>query len=100
MNRQIREHGVQSDHVMERRSILTCPICGHKATELMPIDACVWNYDCKACGERLKPRTGDCCVYCSYGTIPCPPMQTGMCCGQDPGALDGSDCGSGRSPRP
>ncbi|TGE15005.1 hypothetical protein E5J99_13940 [Hymenobacter elongatus] len=23
----------------------------------------------------LKPLAGDCCVYCSYGTVPCPPIQ-------------------------
>ncbi|MGE0674778.1 MAG: GDCCVxC domain-containing (seleno)protein, partial [Methylibium sp.] len=21
------------------------------------------------------PKSGDCCVYCSYGTVPCPPIQ-------------------------
>jgi len=36
----------------------------------------------------LKPLTGDCCVFCSYGTVPCPPIQlrlqqgtAGGCCG-------------------
>ncbi|WP_430623644.1 GDCCVxC domain-containing (seleno)protein [Marivirga lumbricoides] len=23
----------------------------------------------------LKPKEGDCCVYCSYGSAPCPPVQ-------------------------
>ncbi|WP_312011729.1 MULTISPECIES: GDCCVxC domain-containing (seleno)protein [unclassified Bradyrhizobium] len=24
----------------------------------------------KGCGERLKPKTGNCCVFCSYGNLP------------------------------
>ncbi|MFZ3234262.1 MAG: GDCCVxC domain-containing (seleno)protein [Stellaceae bacterium] len=27
------------------------------------------------CGELLRPKTGDCCVFCSYGSMPCPPVQ-------------------------
>ena len=63
-------------------SIITCPECGHKETEKMPIDACQWFYDCKACHTILKPKKGDCCVFCSYGTVACPPMQQGdsSCC--------------------
>jgi len=63
-------------------STLTCPKCGHKATETMSTDACQWFYECKACGELLKPLQGDCCVFCSYGTVPCPPIQqsSGICC--------------------
>jgi transcription elongation factor Elf1 len=61
-------------------SMLTCPKCGHQATEIMPTDACQFFYDCKGCGERLKPKPGDCCVFCSYGSVPCPPMQAGDCC--------------------
>ena len=41
----------------------------------MPQDACRFFYDCKGCGERLKPNPGDCCVFCSYGSVPCPPIQ-------------------------
>ena len=41
----------------------------------MPTDACQFFYDCRGCGERLKPKAGDCCVFCSYGTMPCPPIQ-------------------------
>jgi hypothetical protein len=62
-------------------STLTCPACGHAAAETMPTDACQFFYDCTECGTRLKPKEGDCCVYCSYGTVPCPPIQTnGTCC--------------------
>lgn len=57
-------------------SVLTCPSCGVQASESMPENACQYFYECTGCGERLKPRAGDCCVFCSYGTVVCPPMQT------------------------
>lgn len=58
-------------------STLTCPVCGHKKEEVMPTDACQWLYECESCGAVLRPKPGDCCVYCSYGTTKCPPMQAG-----------------------
>lgn len=61
-------------------SVITCPNCGHKNDETMPTNACVFFYDCIACHSRLKPKTGDCCVFCSYGSVPCPPIQTGESC--------------------
>jgi hypothetical protein len=66
-------------------SVITCPRCGHCATETMPIDACLFFYNCKCCGEQLKPRSGDCCVFCSYGSMPCPPVQ-------ETRARDNEDC--------
>jgi hypothetical protein len=56
-------------------SILTCLHCKHAALERMPLNACQIFYDCTGCGARLKPKTGDCCVFCSYGSVPCPPIQ-------------------------
>lgn len=56
-------------------STLTCPACGHVKTETMPTDACQWFYECEHCHTVLKPKPGDCCVFCSYGTVPCPPIQ-------------------------
>ncbi len=61
-------------------SMLTCPDCGHQATDVMPTDACQYFYDCPGCGVVLKPLQGDCCVYCSYGTVPCPPIQQDAAC--------------------
>jgi hypothetical protein len=70
------------DVVLE--STLTCPVCGHVKTETMPSKACQWFYECEACHTVLKPKPGDCCVFCSYGTVPCPPIQfagkSGSCC--------------------
>jgi hypothetical protein len=28
----------------------------------------------------LKPKQGDCCVFCSYGSVPCPPIQQSQPC--------------------
>ncbi len=62
-------------------STLTCPACGFATAETVPDDACQFFYDCKGCGTRLKPRPGDCCVFCSYGSVPCPPVQADGKCG-------------------
>ena len=69
------------DHMIRQQSVLTCPQCGHRETEIMPTDACQWFYDCKGCAAVLKPKAGDCCVFCSYGTVPCPPVQRDLPCG-------------------
>ncbi|WP_240699152.1 MULTISPECIES: GDCCVxC domain-containing (seleno)protein [unclassified Sphingomonas] len=73
---------------IEPRSTITCPKCGHVETETMPTNACQFFYDCKGCAAVLRPNAGDCCVYCSFADVPCPPIQearlTGgvaSCCG-------------------
>jgi hypothetical protein len=60
---------------MELSSIIECPRCGTRTEEQMPTDACLFFYECPACRTRLRPEPGDCCVFCSYGTVPCPPIQ-------------------------
>ncbi len=69
---------------IETQSTLTCPVCGHRSLETMPEDACLYFWECPACKTLLKPLPGDCCVFCSYGDVPCPPVQAdrkGGCCG-------------------
>ncbi|WP_308726286.1 GDCCVxC domain-containing (seleno)protein [Mucilaginibacter phenanthrenivorans] len=67
---------------IQLQSTLTCPVCSYHKTETMPVDACQYFYVCDGCGAVLKPITGDCCVFCSYGTVKCPPIQAGdSCCG-------------------
>ncbi|MGL1834136.1 GDCCVxC domain-containing (seleno)protein [Rhodocyclaceae bacterium SMB388] len=56
-------------------SELTCPHCGHRSIERMPEDACLYLHECPACKALLRPKQGDCCVFCSYGSVPCPPIQ-------------------------
>ena len=52
------------------QSMITCPKCGFKKEEVMPTNA---FYICTNCNEWLKPKEGDCCVFCSYGSVVCPP---------------------------
>lgn len=61
---------------VELHSVLTCPECGHESEERMPPNGCQVLYECVECGAEVRPRDEDCCVFCSYGTIPCPPVQT------------------------
>jgi len=56
-------------------SVITCPHCATAKAEVMPTDACQFFYICNGCGTKLKPKPGDCCVFCSYGSVPCPPIQ-------------------------
>ncbi|MCK9516998.1 MAG: GDCCVxC domain-containing (seleno)protein [Ottowia sp.] len=56
-------------------STITCPHCGHHETVTMPVDACQWFHECAGCHVLLQPLAGDCCVFCSYGSVPCPPIQ-------------------------
>ncbi len=64
-----------ADVKVELQSTITCPECGHSETETMPTDNCQFYYECKGCGVLLRPNQGDCCVYCSFATVPCPPIQ-------------------------
>jgi hypothetical protein len=61
-------------------SVLTCPHCGFTTGETMPTDACQFYYECRNCKTLLRPAPGDCCVFCSYGSVRCPPVQQGRCC--------------------
>ena len=61
-------------------STITCPSCGASKIETMPTDACQYFYECTACGTLLRPNQGDCCVFCSYGTVACPPVQADRGC--------------------
>lgn len=73
---------------MQFCSTITCPECGRSTTETMPTNACWFFYTCPYCQVRLKPLEGDCCVFCSFGDVPCPPIQEAReegressCCG-------------------
>ena len=37
-------------------------------------------YDCPGCAQVLRPLPGHCCVFCSYGSVPCPPIQESRAC--------------------
>ena len=75
-------YGAFMSAAVTTRSRITCPHCLTAREEEMPLDACRYFYVCTGCGARLKPKPGDCCVFCSYGSQPCPPRQLGDgCCG-------------------
>ncbi|HXV22633.1 MAG TPA: GDCCVxC domain-containing (seleno)protein [Alphaproteobacteria bacterium] len=65
-------------------STLICPACGRESSEAMPTDACQYLWDCPRCAALVRPKAGDCCVFCSYGSVPCPPKQAELinigCC--------------------
>jgi hypothetical protein len=56
-------------------SVLTCPRCDFAKAESMATDACQFYYECQNCKVLLRPKPGDCCVFCSYGSVKCPPVQ-------------------------
>jgi hypothetical protein len=75
-------------------SSLTCPGCGHVETLEMPLDSCQFFYRCAGCGDTFRPKPGDCCVFCSYGSAPCPPVQaSGACCAPAEPPSGDSTCG-------
>ncbi|MBL8343838.1 MAG: hypothetical protein JNN03_00190 [Rubrivivax sp.] len=61
-------------------STLTCPKCGHVMQETMPVDACQYFHECEGCKTLLRPLPGDCGVFCSYGSVKCPPVQARSSC--------------------
>ena len=65
---------------MKLISVITCPECRHEKEEKMPVEACQYFYECENCKKNLRPINNDCCVYCSYGTVPCPPIQNQLDC--------------------
>ncbi len=60
---------------LETQSTITCPHCQFEKSETMLVDSCQVVYECQQCHDTLRPKVGDCCVFCSYGTNPCPPIQ-------------------------
>jgi len=64
-------------------SALTCPQCGYTTSEVMPTDSCRFFHECVHCLALLRPKAGDCCVFCSYGSVKCPSQQLqSSCCSQ------------------
>jgi hypothetical protein len=64
--------------------MLTCPHRGTRTVERMPTEACQFFHHCAGCGRVLRPGPADCCVFCSYGSVPCPPVRAAggaRCCG-------------------
>ena len=60
------------------KSTIHCPFCGFEKEEEMPTDACRFFYQCTNCQKILKPKEGECCVFCSYGDVACPPVKEAL----------------------
>ena len=60
---------------VQLRSIMQCPHCGFKVTERMPANVRVLHWQCPACAAAAEPAVGVCCVFCAYGSLPCPQAQ-------------------------
>ena|SRR5438105_3022157 len=58
------------------QSAVACPHCKHVELESMPTDQCLFFYECKGCHAVLRALPGDCCVFCSFGSVKCPAIQT------------------------
>lgn len=56
-------------------TVLYCPHCAGASTWRMPGNACQWRVVCPLCGRDIITLPGKCCVFCSYGSVPCPPVQ-------------------------
>ncbi|WP_423231519.1 GDCCVxC domain-containing (seleno)protein [Burkholderia cenocepacia] len=60
--------------------MLTFLNCGVARCETMSTDSCQFFYECPACHTVSRPKSGDCSVFCSFGSVPCPPGQQRRCC--------------------
>jgi hypothetical protein len=60
---------------MALTSSLRCPCCQVESPAEMPEGACLYFWDCPACQATVRPKPGDCCVFCSFGPDVCPPKE-------------------------
>ena len=51
---------------------ITCPKCDQISESEIPVDACLFFYKCPHCHQMMRPNSGDCCVFCSFGSEKCP----------------------------
>ncbi|QWE20051.1 GDCCVxC domain-containing (seleno)protein [Polynucleobacter sp. AP-Kolm-20A-A1] len=53
------------------QSIVTCPHC--QAAEVIDIEhgSSQHLFRCQSCSAILKPKSGDCCILCSFGNRDC-----------------------------
>lgn len=58
---------------LKLKSTIKCPVCKYKKDVPMALYSRRVQYDCEECNARLKAK--ECCVFCTYGSIPCPDKQ-------------------------
>ncbi|WP_286298636.1 GDCCVxC domain-containing (seleno)protein [Polynucleobacter sp. TUM22923] len=52
-------------------SLITCPCC--QETQMLEVQEGLSQqfYRCPSCATLLKTDSGDCCIFCSYGSLTC-----------------------------
>jgi hypothetical protein len=60
---------------VEHSSLVTCPVCGDQRVQPIPEFSCLLSYTCPVCSTVLRPAAADCCIFCTYGSVPCPAIQ-------------------------
>jgi hypothetical protein len=72
----LKKHSRNSAEARDERNdlsaVLTCPECYVATVETIPADSCQFFYECPSCHAVLRPKPGDCCVFCSYADRQCP----------------------------
>jgi hypothetical protein len=58
-----------------KNCVITCPVCNTKVQEVMSSETPKRKYHCPKCLTWLSPKSGDHCIYDSYGSVKCPPIQ-------------------------
>ncbi|WP_304608924.1 MULTISPECIES: GDCCVxC domain-containing (seleno)protein [unclassified Polynucleobacter] len=57
--------------VTSQHTIITCPNCYGQETLEISQGYSQHLYRCPSCSIILKPRSGDCCIFCSFGSQDC-----------------------------
>ena len=60
---------------IERTCVITCPACGKGTPEKMSRETLKRVFHCPHCLTWLAPKPGDHCIFDSYGSVKCPPLQ-------------------------
>ncbi len=67
-----------NSYIENKYSVVTCPHC--QAFELVEIPTGFSQhlYRCPSCLVILKPKSGDCCIFCSFGSHDCASSEKNM----------------------
>ncbi|SNX29545.1 hypothetical protein SAMN06295945_1923 [Polynucleobacter meluiroseus] len=63
-----------------RLSTITCPNCqSQEVFKLSPGNSQQF-YRCPSCSNILKAKSGDCCIFCSFGSEDCFSSEQNLAC--------------------
>ena len=54
-----------------QESMITCPHCQASEAISFEVGSPPHLYRCRSCSAILKPKSGDCCILCSFGNRDC-----------------------------